>query len=135
MVTRKRLRSFLTALALYVIAALLIGYFGVNAYSGNRGLKAKEAIDRQIAEMTTDLDRLKHEHAQWERRVALLKPDKLDPDMLDERARALLDYADPNELTLMLKWRAAEPDMGQPSGSTFGSPSDQPLTLPAPSPK
>ena len=26
----------------------------------------------------------------------------LDPDMLDERARALLDYADPHDLTLML---------------------------------
>ena len=42
MVTRKRLRTILNALALYALAALLIGYFGVNAYSGNRGLKAKE---------------------------------------------------------------------------------------------
>ena len=40
MVTRKRLRSILTALGLYVMAALLIGYFGVNAFSGNHGLKA-----------------------------------------------------------------------------------------------
>ena len=37
MVTRKRFRTFLNALALYTIAALVIGYFGVNAYSGNRG--------------------------------------------------------------------------------------------------
>ena len=42
MVTRKRLRSILTALGLYVMAALLIGYFGVNAYSGNHGLKARQ---------------------------------------------------------------------------------------------
>ena len=34
MVTRKRLRSILTALGLYVLAALLIGYFGVNALAG-----------------------------------------------------------------------------------------------------
>ena len=33
MVTRKRVRSILTALGLYVLAALLIGYFGVNAFS------------------------------------------------------------------------------------------------------
>jgi cell division protein FtsB len=109
MVTRRRLRSFLTALCLYVMAALLIGYFGVNAYSGNHGLKAKEDIDRQIAAMSTDLDRLKLERAQWERRVALLKSDKLDPDMLDERARALLDYADANDLTLTLPARPAAP--------------------------
>jgi cell division protein FtsB len=102
MVTRKRLRTILNALLLYALAALLIGYFGVNAYSGNRGLKAKEDIDRQMASMNTDLQRLKLEHAQWERRIALLKSDDIDPDMLDERARALLDYADPNDLTMML---------------------------------
>ena len=101
MVTRKRLRSILTTLGLYVMAALLIGYFGVNAYSGNHGLKAKEDLDQQIATLSTDLDRLKRERAQWERRVALLRADRLDPDMLDEQARALLDYVAPNDLTLM----------------------------------
>ena len=101
MVTRKRLRSILTTLGLYVMAALLIGYFGVNAYSGNHGLKAKEDLDQQIATLSTDLDRLKLERAQWERRVALLRPDRLDPDMLDQQARALLDYVAPNDLILM----------------------------------
>ncbi|HEY2534172.1 MAG TPA: septum formation initiator family protein [Xanthobacteraceae bacterium] len=101
MVTRKRLRSFLSALALYAMAAFLIGYFGVNAYSGNHGLKAKEAIDRQTTELSLELARLKVERAQWERRIALLKSDDIDPDMLDERARALLDYVDPNDLILM----------------------------------
>jgi cell division protein FtsB len=102
MVTRKRLRTILNALALYVLAALLIGYFGVNAYNGDRGIKAKEDIDRQMAALTGELDRLKAEQAQWERRIALLKSDDLDPDMLDEQARRLLDYADPHDLTLML---------------------------------
>jgi cell division protein FtsB len=101
MVTRKRLRSILTALGLYIMAALLIGYFGVNAFSGNHGLKAKQDMDRQIATLSDELSRLKIERARWERRVALLKSDKLDSDMLDERARALLDYVHPNELTLI----------------------------------
>jgi cell division protein FtsB len=109
MVTRKRLRSALTALGLYVMAALLIGYFGVNAYSGDRGLKAKEDIDRQIASLTVEIDHLKHDRAQWERRVALLRSNKLDPDMLDEQARELLDYAAPGDLTLMYAWRPAAP--------------------------
>jgi cell division protein FtsB len=101
MVTRKRLRSILTTLGLYVMAALLIGYFGVNAYSGNHGLKAKEDLDQQIATLSADLDSLKRERTQWERRVALLRPDRLDPDMLDQQARALLDYVAPNDLILM----------------------------------
>jgi cell division protein FtsB len=102
MVTRKRLRAFLNALTLYALAALLIGYFGVNAYSGNRGLKAKEDIDQQIATLTTELDRLQSEDVQWQRRIGLLKSGDTDPDMLDERARALLDYVDPNDLTLIV---------------------------------
>jgi cell division protein FtsB len=101
MVTRKRLRSILTALGLYVTAALLIGYFGVNAFSGNHGLKAKQDIDQQIASLSTELGQLQIERALWQRRVALLKSNGLDPDMLDERARTLLDYAHPNDLTLM----------------------------------
>jgi cell division protein FtsB len=104
MVTRKW-RSILTALGLYVAAALLVGYFGVNAYTGNHGLKAKQDLDQQIAELTDELGRLRRERTQWERRVVLLKSDSLDPDMLDERARALLHYAHPRDLTIMLKSR------------------------------
>jgi cell division protein FtsB len=103
MVTRKRLRAVLNALALYTIAALVIGYFGVNAYSGNHGLRARQDLDQQIAELSDELASLKAERATWERRVALLRPRSIDPDMLDERARVLLNYADPRELTLRLK--------------------------------
>jgi cell division protein FtsB len=103
MVTRKRFRTFLNALALYTIAALVIGYFGVNAYSGNRGLRAKQDLDQQITQLTGELATLKAERGSWERRVSLLKPESIDPDMLDERARSLLNYADPRDLTLRLK--------------------------------
>ena len=40
MVTRRRVRTILNTIALYTIAVLLIGYFGVNAYTGARGLRA-----------------------------------------------------------------------------------------------
>jgi cell division protein FtsB len=102
MVTRRRIRTVLNALALYTIAGLLIGYFGVNAYTGNRGLLAKQDLDRQINELSGELAVLQAEQASWERRVALLRPESIDPDMLDERARALLNYADPRDLTLRL---------------------------------
>src|SRR5262249_39635256 len=110
MVTRNRFRTVLNALALYTIAALVIGYFGVNAYSGNRGLRAKQDLDQQIAELSAELEALKAERANWERRVSLLKPESIDPDMLDERARVLLNYADPRELTLRSK------NPGRPAG-------------------
>jgi cell division protein FtsB len=103
MVTRKRFRSVLHALALYTIAALAIGYFSVNAHTGNHGLRARQDLDQQIAQLSDELRALKAERATWERRVALLKPESIDPDMLDERARSLLNYADPRDLTLRIK--------------------------------
>jgi cell division protein FtsB len=105
MVTRKRLRSALTVLGLYLGAALLIGYFGVNAYTGNHGLMARQLLDLQIAQLTAEHAALKAERALWERRVALLSGHSLDPDMLDERARALLDYVDSREVTLHRRQR------------------------------
>jgi cell division protein FtsB len=103
MVTRKRLRSFLTAVCLYGGAVLLVGYFYVNAYSGKNGLRARADLDQQIAQLTVELAGLKAERATWERRVALLKSASIDPDMLDERARALLDYVNERDLVLKIK--------------------------------
>lgn len=103
MVSRKRLRGVLTALGLYVVAAALIGYFWFHAFSGQRGLHAKHEIDQQLQELTSELKRLKAEKGMWERKVALLRSDGIDPDMLDERARALLNVAHPNDVILMLR--------------------------------
>jgi cell division protein FtsB len=105
MVTHRRRRIVLTALGLYTFAALFIGYFGVNAFTGAHGLRAQADLDKQLAKMEGELSQLKAERAVWERRVALLRADKIDPDMLDERARALLGYADPRDVILLLQPR------------------------------
>lgn len=103
MVTRRRVRTILNTIALYTIAVLLIGYFGINTYTGDHGLRAKQDLDAQITQLTDELAALRAERANWERRVALLQSQSIDADMLDERARALLNYTDPRELTLQLK--------------------------------
>ena len=105
MVTRKRLRSFFTALGLYAVAALFIGYFAVNAFSGNHGLRAKQQLEEQIGELSSELRAVEVERVQWERRVSLLRSDRLDPDLLDERAREELQYLHPREVTLPVKPR------------------------------
>jgi len=105
MVIRPRIRAFLTALGLYVVAALFIGYFGVNAYTGKNGINARQELNQQIADLASEVVRVKAERERWERRVALLKADRIDPDMLDERARQLLNYLDPHEVTIVVKHR------------------------------
>ncbi len=105
MVSHRRRRTILTVLGLYLFAALFIGYFGVNAFTGNHGLRAQADLEQQLAAMQAELAQIKAERALWERRVALLRSDRLDPDMLDERARALLGYVDPRDMTMLLRPR------------------------------
>ena len=105
MVSNRRRRAVFTALALYTFAGLFVGYFAVNAFTGNHGLRAQQDLDQQMAAMQAELGQLKADRALWERRVALLRADRIDPDMLDERARALLGYVDPRDLTLLIRPR------------------------------
>jgi cell division protein FtsB len=102
MVSHRRRRTILTVLGLYIFAALFIGYFAANAFTGNHGLRAQQDLDQQMAAMQQELAQVKAERAVWERRVALLRSDRLDPDMLEERARALLGYVDPRDLIFLL---------------------------------
>ena len=103
MVSHRRRRTILIALALYTFAALFIGYFGMNAFSGDRGLRAQQDLEQQLTEMKGELAGLKAERAHWERKVSLLRADRIDPDMLDERARALVGYVDPRDLILLVR--------------------------------
>jgi cell division protein FtsB len=103
MVSHRRRHAILTALGLYTFAALFIGYFAVNAFTGNHGLRAQADLDQQMTSMQDELQHLKAERALWDRRVVLLRTDRIDPDMLDERARALLGWVDARDLTFLIK--------------------------------
>lgn len=102
MVTHRRRRAILTALGLYAFAALYIGYFAVNAFTGAHGLRAQKDLDKRLAHMQIELSQLKAERKDWQRRVALLQSNQIDPDMLSERARTLLGYVDRRDVTLLL---------------------------------
>jgi len=61
MVTHRRRRTILTVLGLYLFAALFIGYFGINAFTGNHGLRAQQDLEQQLAAMKDELGQLKAE--------------------------------------------------------------------------
>jgi cell division protein FtsB len=73
----------------------------MHAFTGNHGIKAKEDLAVQMATLDAELSELRAERSEWERRVALLRPESVDPDMVDERARAMLDYVHPRDLILL----------------------------------
>jgi len=82
----------LTAIGLYLFAAAFIGYFGVNAFTGRHGLRAQADLDQQLASMQSELDGCRRSAVWGTAGGAAARPRAIDPDMLNERARALLGW-------------------------------------------
>ena len=101
MVVRRRARKILIPLALYSVAALGVGYFVHHAHNGSRGIEAKRQLKTQAYATAKELETLKAERAEWERRIALLRSDQIDRDLLEERARALLGRVHRNDLVII----------------------------------
>ncbi len=76
----------------------ITGYFGWSATQGNHGLVAYAQRQELLHQADAEHAAAQAERDSWERRVAGLRANHLDPDTLDERARAMLNLADPNDV-------------------------------------
>lgn len=79
------------------LVALLIFYFGYHALTGDRGLLHGAIREETLASRSLELRALRAQREDLETRVRLLQNDNLSRDLLDERARAVLGFADPRE--------------------------------------
>jgi cell division protein FtsB len=93
-----------TAFIFPVLALGAAGYFVYHLQIGDHGLTARADLEGRKAVLEGELAGLQDVRGRLERDVALLRPESLDPDMLDERARAILNLAHPDDL-IMLKRR------------------------------
>lgn len=89
-------RATIPALCLAAIA-----YFGYHAIYGSYGLLAYGEAKERGARLQDRLDRLVAQRVQLDAKVALMRPDSLDPDMLEEQARKALGYAHPDDLIIL----------------------------------
>lgn len=83
-----------------MVTALVL-YFGYFAINGNHGLLAWLRLQHEIEATQVDLDRLQAERMPLEHRVRLLRPESVDPDLLEEQARARLGLAEPDEVVIL----------------------------------
>ena len=62
--------------------------------------RTEEVAQRQalLQQAIEERDTAQTERDMWDRRVSGLRASHLDPDTLDERARAMLNLADPSEV-------------------------------------
>jgi len=98
--TRHRRKSPFSWLWLPLVAILFLTYFGYHAFTGSFGLWSLENLDAEAETLRTQLETLKSQRAEIERRVALLRPDSLDADVIDTEARMSLNLLRPDEVVI-----------------------------------
>lgn len=103
---------------LLITAGLLAfqGYLGWSAIGGNFGFESEKLMKAEIVELKGQSAALQAEIDAYRHKVALFDPKKLDPDILTERARALLSMAQIGDMVVMV-----DPKTGQPITSLSAS--------------
>jgi len=96
----RELRRQVKAAAMPAFLLTLTGIFAWQATQGDHGLIMREQRKAQLAQAEANLAAAKVERDIWDRKVAGLTPSHLDKDALDQRARELLNLADPNEIVV-----------------------------------
>ncbi len=100
MPTRLKKPSVLKQLFLTVLLLSFLVYLGFSAIGGQFGIDSQrqmvadiEVLGADKASLQAEIDSLKH-------RILLFDPKRLDPDILTERARALLSMAHPDDIII-----------------------------------
>jgi len=79
----------------------LLGYFAWHAYKGPRGYPFLDKQRVNVAVLQKELDDSTAARDTLEYRVSLLRPEAIDPDLLDELARSELGMAGSDELIIL----------------------------------
>ena len=102
---RKYLRRSLRAILLAGVSL----YLGYHVVQGEHGVIAWLKIAQQIEFTGIEFKELSNRHRELENRVQLLRSESLDPDLLEERARVVLNYALKEDRIVFIDVDAAGP--------------------------
>ena len=86
-----------------ILLVLLIAYFTASAFTGARGLLLSNERDETLVAKTRELAQVRAERQDLEMRARLLRDTSLSRDLLEERARSLLGFADPRDYVIHMK--------------------------------
>ncbi len=104
------------ALALGLIA--FQGYLGYSVVTGQFGIESQDALEAEISELEARSGALQAEIDSYRHRIDLFQTVKLDPDLVSERARALLSMAQADDIVVMIDPRTGKPKSGSSAAST-----------------
>ena len=101
-----RRRSRAIATPLFGIG--LVCYFAYHLFAGDRGVLTWLQLNQELRDAQATYAAVHADKEALERRVSLLRSEHLDPDMLDERARTILQLGGPNEIVIPLSGAAQQ---------------------------
>jgi len=84
-----------------ILGACVLGYFLYHTVEGEHGWSAQMELQQQVMQAQERLDHLRQQHAELDHRVKLMRPESLDPDLLEEESRKTLNYTKPNEIVIL----------------------------------
>ena len=84
-----------------VVGIALTGYFAHHLVEGERGFKAWLRLNRELRTAAAHLEAVRAQRAALDLRVSNLRPEHMDPDLLDERIRATLNLVSPDDIVIM----------------------------------
>lgn len=84
-----------------VLGVAVTGYFAYHLVQGDRGLGAWLRLTQEMRVAKEQLAKVEAERAALDHRVGNMRPEHIDPDLLDEEIRRTLDLAAPNEIVIM----------------------------------
>lgn len=112
MSTRLKRPSFWRHLALTLVLVAFQGYLAYNVVSGQFGVENNKVLAAEIDELKARSGALAAEIEATGHRVALFNSSKLDPDILTERARALLSMSQADDVLVMVDANTGKPISG-----------------------
>jgi cell division protein FtsB len=83
------------------VSAALLGYFAWHGFEGPRGFPYRDRLMAEAEQLGGELAAIRQQRETLEIKVSQLRPQSVDPDLLDEMARAMLGMTRPGELVVL----------------------------------
>lgn len=113
MSTRLKRPPFWRHLAITAVLVAFQGYLGYSYFTGQFGIESQDVLEKDIEELAAQSAAFGAEIDSYRHRISLFKSSSLDPDLVSERARALLSMSEPDDFVVMV-----DPATGKPLSSS-----------------
>jgi cell division protein FtsB len=101
MIVLREMRRRAKVLVIPVLGLALTSYFAYHLVEGDRGLRAWVRVTQEFRLAKETLSAVAADRAALDHKVAHMRPDQVDPDLLDAQVRRTLDVVSPDEIVII----------------------------------